>query len=210
MTKRKLVIIYFIYLLLFWLFYRWFFVQSELVDEVLVKPIIWLGPLFLYFWPKSGLSLPEIGFQKKGWLSAFFLSLGLGFVFLLVSVVANFFKYGHSFSFSASVGTTSLAMLVILILVTSIVEELVFRGFIFNTLRLEVGVFIAGLLTTVAWVVIHLPITFLWLDLTASVVYLLLTAIYGIGAVMVMATTNNLLAPILLHLFWSLPIILFR
>jgi len=59
---------------------------------------------------------------------------------------------------------------------------------------------------------IHIPIAFVvWkLDLSAGLVYLMLTAIFGMGSAFVYARTRNIFASIFLHVLWAWPIILFR
>lgn len=204
-------IFYFLYLLIVWSIYRFLFHQTEIVDEVLVKPVIWLLPLFLVFLPQSRLSLKDLGIKREGLSTALFLSLGLGFVFLLVSLYTNYQKYGH-WEFLASAGTDNLWTLILLILATSITEELVFRGYLFSALKQILHSWLAGSLAVLFWVIIHIPVTFFFLNLATAdaLVYLVLTALYGVGALTVYVVTGNLLAPILIHLMWSIPIILFR
>jgi len=203
---------YFSYLLVIWGLYRFLFHQTEMVDEVLVKPVLWLLPLFLVFLPQSRIPFKDLGIKKEGLSTAIFLSLGLGFVFLLISVYANYQKYGHRLVFSANTGADNLWALVLLVLVTSLVEELVFRGYFFCSLKQSMSDWLAGGLAVLFWVLVHLPIVIFSLNLTPdnAVIYLGLTAMYGVGALMVYMVTGNLIAPILLHLMWSVPIIIFR
>jgi len=202
---------YFLYLLVVWSVYRFVFHQTEMVDEVLVKPIVWLTPLLLFFLPKSRLSWKDLGLKRDGLVQSFFLSLGLGFVFLLVSIYGNYQKYGGRLVFSANTGTDNLWALILLVLVTSLVEESVFRGYFFRSLKQSMADWMAGGLAILFWVLVHLPIVIFSLNLTeGAFIYLGLTAVYGAGALAVYSVTGNLLAPVLLHLMWSLPIILFR
>ena len=210
--KYKLAGLYFGYLLVVWTLYRLFIHQPEAIDEFLIKPLIWLTPLLLYFLPKNKLTLASLGFQTRNLLPTLFVSLGLGFVFMLISIVANYLKYHHTLIFSASLGADNLTTLVLLVLATSITEEVAFRGYLFQSLKLETSPLVAGLLTTLMWFLIHVPIVvfILKLNLLSSVLYLFLTVIYGAGALMAVGITENLLSPILMHLMWSLPIILYR
>lgn len=205
-------LIYFLYLLVVWSIYRLVFHQTEMVDEMLVKPIVWLLPLFLFFLSKSQLSLRDLGIKKEGLSTSLFLSLGLGFVFLLISLYANYQKYDNRLFFSADIGASNLWVLIVLILATSLTEELVFRGYFFASFRHLMGSWRAGILVTLFWVVIHFPIIIFSSNLTfeQTILYFGVTSLYGAGALVVYVITDNLLAPILLHLMWSIPIILFR
>ena len=92
-------------------------------------------------------------------------------------------------------------------------EEIVFRGYIFtrllHALKKELN---ANLITSFGYALINLPIAiFVWKSgPQGSVTYFLLTFMFGVGAAFVFARSKNILAAILLHIFWEWPIILFR
>jgi len=59
---------------------------------------------------------------------------------------------------------------------------------------------------------IHVPIAVFWweLSLGATLGYLLLTTVFGIGSAFAFARTKNVAASIFLHVLWEWPIMLFR
>lgn len=201
----------FAFLFVVWGFYRFLFQLPDEVEELVVKPLIWLGPLF-YFLHKEKNGISSLGYSFKNLFSSIYFALGLGVAFAIVGMFVNYLKYG-GFDFSANIGAKPLLISLGLSFVTAVVEETVFRGYIFtrlwdalaNELR-------ANLLTSVLWATIHLPITiFVWnLNFAGTVTYLLLTTIFGVGAAFIYAKTRNIFSPILLHILWSWPIILFR
>lgn len=201
-----------VYLLIIWGFYRFLFQLPETIEELFIKPIVWLVPvLFLLKSEKEKIS--SLGITIKNLFPAVYYSLGLGAFFVMEAMVINFIKYGGEFNFAANIGQLSFMTALGLSFVTAVTEELTFRGYIFT----RVWKFIknelwANLLTSLFWGLIHVPIAFfVWkLDVPAALTYLGLTTLFGIGSSFVYARTRNILSPILLHVLWQWPIILFR
>lgn len=201
-----------VYLLIVWGFYRFLFQLPEQIEELFIKPVVWILPV-LYLVKAERQTLESIGITTKGLFPAVYYALGLGAFFVMEALVINFVKYGGQFNLGANIGNLPLLPALGLSFATAISEELAFRGYIFtrvfNFIKNEIY---ANLLTSVFWAMIHVPITvFVWkLDFTAAVTYLVLTAIFGIGSAFVFARTKNIVSPILLHVLWQWPIILFR
>ncbi|MFZ3301664.1 MAG: type II CAAX endopeptidase family protein [Microgenomates group bacterium] len=212
MTNFKRAVYLAVYLLIVWGFYRFLFQLPEPIEELFIKPIVWILPV-LYLVKKERQTLDSIGITTKGLFPAVYYALGLGAFFVMEALIINFVKYGGQFNLGANIGNLPLLPALGLSFATAISEELAFRGYIFtrvlNFIKNEVY---ANLLTSVFWAMIHVPITiFVWkLDFTAAVTYLVLTAIFGIGSAFVFARTKNIVSPILLHVLWQWPIILFR
>lgn len=207
----KHVTIYSVYLFLAWVFYRFLFKLPDEVEELIVKPILWLIPIF-WFTAKEKLNISSLGFTFKNLFPAIYLSLGLGIIFVLEAVLSNFLKYGH-FNFAANIGNAPLLASLGLSFATAFSEETAFRGYIFGRLWMVLkDEWSANLVTTILWTAVHIPIAFfVWkLNLVAGIVYLMLTAIFGIGSAFIYGKTQNIWGSILLHVLWEWPIILFR
>lgn len=201
-----------VYLLIVWGFYRFLFQFPEPIEELILKPLVWLLPVF-YLLKKEGSKLSSIGITTKNLFPATYFALGLGVFFLLEALVVNFVKYGGNFNFNANIGTLPLLTSFGLSFATAVSEEISFRGYIFT--RFWAGVkseWLANIITSFFWALIHTPITlFVWkLDFSAALIYLLLTTLFGIGSAFVYARTKNVFSSILLHVLWQWPIILFR
>ena len=199
------------YLLIVWGCYRLLFKLPDEVEELFLKPIIWLVPLvFLLKKEREGIS--SLGITLKNLFPAIYFSLGLGAIFALEAVVLNFAKYG-SFVFAANIGEKFILSSIGLSFATAFSEEIAFRGYIFNRVWRALGnEWIANLTTSAVWGLIHVPVAiFVFkLDFPAAVVYLSLTTLFGIGSAFVFARTKNVFGSILLHVLWEWPIILFR
>ncbi len=199
------------YLFIVWGFYRLIFKLPDEVEELVLKPLIWLVPL-VFLLKKERLGISSLGITLKNLFPAIYFSLGLGAIFALEAVVLNFAKYG-SFVFAANIGDKFILSSIGLSFVTAFSEEISFRGYIFGRVWRALGnEWVANLTTSAVWGLIHVPVAvFVWkLDFSAAVVYLLLTTLFGIGSAFVFARTKNIFSSIFLHVLWEWPIILFR
>jgi len=209
--QLKHVVVLYTFLLLVWGFYRLLFQLPEVLEEFLIKPIIWLGPMF-YLLRKEKLPWVSIGVTNKNLFPTIYLALILGAIFSVEGVIVNYLKYG-SVEFYANLGESPFFLIIAISLVTAVVEELVFRGFIFSRLwQIIKNEWTANLVTAVAWVLIHLPIAILDWDFNPVnlITYALLVFVYSVGASFVFARTKNVFSAILLNFLWQWPIILFR
>ncbi len=203
-----------VYLFFVWGIYRYLFRFSgipEGVEELIIKPILWLVSVF-YLVKKEKLGITSVGITKKNLFPSIYFALALGAFFVIEGVILNFVKYG-GINFSANLGQTAFVASLGISLATAITEEITFRGYLFNrvwgALNRE---WTANILTSLFWGIIHIPIAlFLW-DLSSSgtLGLLILTTVFGMGSAFVFARTKNVTSSILLHMFWSWPIILFR
>lgn len=207
----KNVTAYASYLIIVWAFYRFLFQFPDDVEELVIKPIVWLLPLFFYL-KKENFGISSLGFTFKNLFPAIYLSLGLGTIFVVEGLLTNYLKYG-GFSFGANLGNLPFLTSLGLSFATAFSEETAFRGYVFSRLmyvtKSEVS---ANLITTAIWTGIHVPIAFfIWkLSLSAGIIYLMLTAIFGMGSAFIFGRTKNIVGSIFLHVLWEWPIILFR
>ena len=207
----KNVTIYSAYLIIVWAFYRFLFRLPDEIEELIIKPILWLLPV-IYFVKKEKLGISSLGFNFKNLFPAIYLSIGLGAVFVIEGVVTNFLKYGH-LNFGANIGSMPLMASLGLSFATAFSEETAFRGYIFGRLWwINGNEILANIVSTLLWTAIHVPIAFFVLDLglSAGILYLVITAIFGLGSAFIYGRTKNIFGSILLHVLWEWPIILFR
>lgn len=207
----KYITSYYVFLFIVWGCYRLLFQLPEPIESFILKPIVWLLPLFLLL-KKEGRRFTSLGINSEKFFPTIYLSLILGAIFSFEGLFVNYLKYG-SLEFRAFVGESNFFILMFSTLATAISEELAFRGYIFNRLLdFSKNEWSSNLVTSVGWSIIHLPIAILdWqLSLYSLSIYLFLVFLFSFAACFVFARTKNVLAPILLHLFWQWPIILFR
>ena len=199
------------YLLIVWGFYRFLFQFPEEIEEIFIKPVIWLLPVFVLL-RKEKKGLNSIGVTTKNLFPSLYLALGLGVVFVIEALIINYVKYGD-LSFAAYLGDKPFLWAFLISIATAISEELSFRGYLFNRVWHALGnEWAANLITSFIWALIHVPITvFIWkLSIVSSLIFLLLTTIFGIGSAFVFPRTKNVSSSVFLHILWEWPIILFR
>ncbi len=202
----------FAFLLIIWGFYRLLIFQvPEVLEVVIIKPIIWLVPTY-YFLRKERSSFSSLGFTSKNLFYSAYFAITLGAIFAFEGMAINFIKY-RGFNFSANIGTEPFIMAIFFSFVTAISEEIAFRGYIFTRIWDAIGnEWISNIVTSIAWSLIHLPIAFFdWkLDFAPLITYLVLVFVFSLGSTYVFARTKNILSSIFLHVLWQWPIILFR
>ncbi|MFZ5365900.1 MAG: CPBP family intramembrane glutamic endopeptidase [Patescibacteria group bacterium] len=209
----KYVIQLYVFIFLIWGFYRYLFRLPEEIAELVLKPLIWLGPVFYLVYKEKG-SLSSIGWSTKNLFKSLYLGIFFGIIFAIEGLLTHTLKYG-GISF-VKLAYTSLPVFLAALgvsLGTAISEETAFRGYIFNRLWLVLkNEWIANLISSFSWVLVHLPITIFVLHYTPVQIftYLFLTFIFGVGSAFVFARTGTIVASVLLHVFWGWPIILFR
>lgn len=199
------------YILVVWGFYRFLFKLPDELEEVVIKPLVWLIPVY-FLVSKEKMGLNSVGITSKKLFTSLYLALALGMVFAVEGLIINMVKYG-GLDFSANLGMHNLWASLGISLATATSEEIVFRGYIFNRLWLIVKKeWLANIITSIVWGVVHIPIAiFGWqLDMGSTIGYLILTTIFGVGSAFVFARTKNVASSIFLHVFWEWPIILFR
>ena len=207
----KTATVYATYLLIVWGLYRFLIQLPDEVEELVIKPIIWLIPVFVIT-KKEGLGLDSLGITVKNLFPSVYFSLALGSFFVMEAVIINFIKH-NGLSFAANIGDKTLPMALGISFATAVSEEIAFRGYMFNRLWLALkNEWLANVITTLVWVLIHVPIYIFVLQLGASatIVNLLITALFGLGSAFVFARTKNVFSSIFLHILWEWPIILFR
>lgn len=207
----KHVTVYVCYLFIVWGLYRSLFKLPDEVEELFVKPLIWLAPLIVILRrEKSGIK--SLGLTLKNIFPAVYYSLILGIIFAFEGFLINFLKYKGG-DFSANIGENPFLLGLGLSFATAISEEISFRGYVFGRLKNVIkNEWVANAIVSIAWALIHVPITVFWWKLSFSETFgfLILTSIFGFGSSYIYARTGNVISSILLHVMWQWPIILFR
>lgn len=204
----------FSFIFVVWAAYRYFpEILPTWAEELILKPIIWLIPTFWVVKKVERRPLSSLGFSSANLFPSLYWGIGLGMVFALEGLMANILKYEGLQISPAQYSPLPFLGAIFLSFATALSEETVFRGYIFNRLSLiwKNG-WLANFVASFLFMVIHLPVGVFVLGYTPIVmlVYLFLVFVFGIGSGFVFARTGNIVSSILLHVFWSWPIVLFR
>lgn len=212
-TTLRRVFSLFAFILIVWGFYRFLFRFPETVEELIFKPIIWLGATFWVVKKLERKPLSSLGFSSKNLFKSIYLGLFLGVIFAVEGLLTNFLKYGNFSFIQLTYSQTAFLGAVGLSFATAISEETTFRGYIFNRLsKVWKNEWWANVISTICFALVHLPITIFVLhySLIEILIYVFLVALFGFGSAFLFARTGNIISSILMHVFWSWPIILFR
>ncbi len=207
----KHALVFYTYLFIVWGFYRLLFQAPVAIEELLVKPVVWLVPL-IYLLRVERASLASIGVVFNNFFKVIYFVLGLGFVFSIFALLVNFLKY-NNLNFGANLGEVSFGLAIGLSFITAVTEEITFRGYMLTRLMTFVkNQTQATVIISLGWTLVHLPIAiFDWkLDVIPLLVYVVVIFLFSAGTTYVFLKTRNIIAPILLHVLWQWPIILFR
>jgi uncharacterized protein len=200
------------FLLIVWGFYRLMFRLPEQVEELIIKPIIWLGVVALMLRDEKR-GWESVGWVGKNLFKNIYLGLGLGMVFAIEGVVANLVKYGHINFASVDIGQLSFFSAFAISLATSFSEETAFRGYIQQRLtEASKSRWFAIALSTLMFVAIHLPIWIFGYKYTVSEMVLqsLILGIFSIGNGALYAMTGSIVGPVITHAMWGWTVVLFR
>jgi len=170
------------------------------VDELLIKPLLWLGPL-AWLGAKAVTFSPG-DFRWREFSKDFL--YGLGFCCLLVG------EYALALT-SQGKGLTitrppSLLTLFLTSLATGITEEIAFRGFLFRKIYAKTRHNLkANLLVSSLFLILHLPkVLFVnQASLTGVGEFLLISGSLSLVNGYAFYTTKSLVAPITAHTFWN-------
>lgn len=199
------------YLLVVWGCYRLIIKLPDEVEELVVKPLIWLLPVVVLTL-KEKTTLTTLGITSVGLFKSIYFSLALGAIFVIEAVLINYLKHG-GLSFGANIGAAPLMSSLMLSFATAASEEITFRGYIFSRIWVALkNEWLANVVTSLIWTLIHLPVAVFVnkLGFVAAVTYLFITFLFGIGSSFIFARSKNIFGSIFLHVLWEWPIILFR
>lgn len=214
--KRQVFIVWFI-IFLAWSIFRAKFFLPESIDEFLIKPLIFAGPIIYLVLIKERKSLYDLGFpsEKVGFIMDLFIGFLIGVIFALEGMLANYLKDGR-FSFApilASKVSGGVLMFFIINLSTSIWEEILGRGFIYNRLyKATNNQFWSSFSSSYLFVLLHIPILFTRLHLTgvSMIVYPISIFLLGITNCYIFTLRkNSIVLPVLIHTFWNMTVALF-
>jgi hypothetical protein len=201
------------WVLLLWSLYRYFVKLPEWADEFIFKPLVFIGPAAYFVRKIEKRSLSTLGLSTNNFFKSLYIGLGFGFVFAVEGIAANALKYGSIHIVPLQVvDKYGLLILLILSAATAFSEELLTRGFLFSRIYERTkNMPFASLMSTVLFVLLHVPIlvTSLKLQGVTLVLFFVTDFILGMANSLLYFNTGTLVAPILVHIFWNLTVALY-
>lgn len=201
--------------LIIWSVYRTKLFLPEWFDEFIAKPLVFILPVYIYI--KNFEKKPffeSVGLTRQNIFNNIKIALSIGVLLTGSAVAANYFKYGE-FSFSNTLFNNNgqnLILIIIMSLATGFSEELLSRGFLLKRLYDDSGnIYASSFLSSVLFLVLHIPILFTNSQLQGSLILLFLMTDFILSMVnsFLYLDGKNLVSPILVHAFYNLAIILY-
>lgn len=212
--KKQLTLpLFVVFLFVVWGGYRVITRNSEWVDELLFKPLIWVLPVIYIVIKIEKKSLETIGLTSKNLFRNMYLGWGLGALFAFEGIVTNSFKYGGVTFAPESFKFFELLTLIVIALFTAFSEELAFRGYIMTRLAEKLkNNLSANIMAAVLFALLHIPIAFFVLHYSAVDLISFEWVMFVLGVVngYLFMRVKSLAVPVMSHALWNLAIILFR
>jgi len=198
----------YVFIFIFWGLYRLVFRLPQDFEEIILKPLLWLGPTFYLVYVIEKRKFSSLGYDVKNFKNGIIKGLAFGAMFFLVGVFVNYIKDGSSLldNFPAK---EILLPSFFLAFITAVSEETVFRGYIMNRLKEILGKGLpANIISSIGFALIHLPISiFVYhYNVEQLIAYLVLIILTSLGSGLLFDWTGSVWASILIHLFWGWPI----
>lgn len=210
MLKNSLLV--FILVFSLWTFYRLCFNLTAGLEEIIIKPLFWLLPVFIsikYF--EKRFVLYSLGYGGKTFQKSFLLVFGFLMLVFLEGIILGLVRYQKIFLEKIFLLPISSLENLFLILITAVVEETFFRGYLFNRLWESFeNLWKANILTGICFILIHLPLGIFVLHYSFTQIFfnVLMLLVMSLGSGWLFSLTYNIVPSILWHFFWNWQVIL--
>lgn len=201
------------WILLIWSLYRYFLRLPEYLDELLFKPLVFLGPVLWYVRKIEKRSLASLGLTMKKFFPSVYIGLGIGLLFAVEGLAANALKYGKvNINPIVAIQQYGLVLLLVLSVVTAFSEEVLSRGFLFQRIHEKSrNLFSALFISAVLFILLHVPIlvTSLKLQGFTLVLFFVTDFVLSLANGLLLYQTGSVVAPLLVHVFWNMTVALY-
>ena len=187
-----------------WLAYRLFFKNSELIEEVVLKPLVFIVPVIWYLWQRNVLTTENLGFRKVAtknvviWGGLFSLFLASENIFFSLSrgvpLIANRFTFGV-------LGTN-----LIVSTATAVSEEILYRGFLMeNIWKITGNEVVANAASTFLFMIGHVGVAIFGFGYRGWDLghFLLLMFVVGFTQGFIYGRTRSISASVPAHAIWN-------
>ena len=211
MNWTRLLVIY-CGLFVIWSLYRLLFHSSVIIEEGIIKGIIFSLPLLIV--PvKDKYPIKAMGITSAHFFQSVYLGITLGLMLGLAGQAGNFIRHQTILFSNFNLTSANIGAFLILSLITAFWEQLLFSGYFLRqsshiTTNETFQVSVVGLLFSI----IHLPVMVFVQhgSLSQLLLSFILLFTLGIGCAILLLRQNNLIAPIMAHALWGVTIFLFR
>lgn len=201
------------WILLLWSVYRYFTNFPEVIDEFIFKPLIFVVPVLVYVFRIEKRSWDSLGITWKNFFPSLYAGFGIGFLFAIQGLIANWLKYGEITINPINAFKEYGFFLLVISLATSAWEELLGRGFLFNRFfeHSKENLVYAAAYSTAMFIALHVPIllTSLKFQGVTLLMFFATSVAISFANTILFRYTKSLTGPILVHLFWNMAVALY-
>ncbi len=200
-------------ILIIWALYRANFKMSDVFDEFIAKPMVFILPVAYYIRTvEKKRFFPAVWFHGKSVANDLLEGLIIGGIFFASAILAHFLKYKTLIPTTTDAGGNSMPVIITLAFATAVSEEILSRGFVLKRLyeeskNLYTSIFYSSLL----FFFLHIPILFTSSKVSGNMLLVVMVTdiLLSIISSFVYLQKKSLILPILIHAFYNLAIILF-
>lgn len=177
--------------LIVWSIYRFNFPENPLLDELFIKPLVWLSPVLLV----SKFNFSSLGFTKKNIVRNIFFGLVVGLTLSIERVFIKHLTINFSWIFVVSA------------FCTAVTEEIFFRGYLLNLwLKYFKSPIYAMVLNGLFFTLTHVPIAIFIFHYSGYnlFTYLLLNFTSGFVNIVLFYHTKSIYTSISNHFIWNI------
>lgn len=201
------------YVLVFviWTGYRAIFWLPLWLEELIIKPVVFLTPVFLCLRHESK-KAQFLGLTGNV-IKSIRLGIGVGLFYGLLAFWFNYLKFGSFQLTTFGLDPATLGVFLLLSLVTAFSEETFFHGFLLQKLIVQwKDEYLSVLVVGVLFALIHLPVVIFSAEQgrVTVLIQLFLTLLVGWGNGILRLRSQSIWPSILSHVFWGTTIFLFR
>jgi membrane protease YdiL (CAAX protease family) len=204
------VLVIYVFVFLVWGLYRLLFRLPEVLEETLLKALVFGVPVFWVVLREEKRHLADLGMRTQGLLASVYFGLLFGLWLAFLGNVLAFLRDG-GIQVNPDVSVAVFGNLMLLGLVTAFWEQLLFIGYFLPRLVKDLkGEMVALLVVGFMFALIHMPIQLAQgVGLDQIIVRFLLLYSLGFGNGVLYLRFKNLAAPIFAHVAWGSVIYLF-
>lgn len=185
--------------------------MPEWFDEFIAKPLVFVLPVYWYIVHSEKKNfIEDIWLKSKSLSQDIVIGGAMGLLFMGSAFMANVVKHG-SFALG-DFNSQSLILISLVTLATAISEEILSRGFILKRLYEDSkNIYISSFNASILFFVLHIPILFTIPELRGTMLLMFLATDFILSLVVsfMFLDRKSLVAPILIHAFYNLAILMY-
>ncbi|MCS6956665.1 MAG: CPBP family intramembrane metalloprotease [Patescibacteria group bacterium] len=199
-------------ILIVWAFYRVYLKMPEWFDEFIAKPLVFVLPVFYYIKnidKKPILESLYLHFKPKIIIKDLLNSMIIGGIFLLVAFFSVYLRDKKVILINNFPGIGSFLLIFFTALFTGMTEEILSRGFVLKKLYEESkNIYSSTFFSSILFFFLHVPILFVDPRINGQMLLMFLTTDLLLSMIngIIFLWRKSLIAPILIHAFYSIVI----